>query len=170
MRNMSVIAATMVMAALCGPPSIGLAAPAAKQQTVILAQAMVPPTGMMDADNPMPMQDRMQRRFPQAVRVGDLIGLPVLDQQASTLGYVRAVTRNGQNKIDLIVSYSRWFGWFGWFAHPVAVPIEALGIEGRQLVSLDMPPADYAAAAPWHAGGATELAADTVIRIALGRN
>lgn len=169
MRKMSVIAGPLIAAALCGVPSVGLAA-TATQPPVVLAQAMVPPTGMTDADNPMPMQDRMQRRFPQAVRVGDLIGLPVLDQQASTLGYVRAVTRTAQNKITLIVSYSRWFGWFGWFAHPVAVPIEALGIEGRQLLSLDMAPSEYAGAPTWHPGGAAELAADTMIKIALARN
>ena len=32
------------------------------------AQAMVPPTGMEDASKPMPMLDRMNRRFPQPVR------------------------------------------------------------------------------------------------------
>ena len=37
---------------------------------------------MMDAQHPMPMNERMLKRFPQPVRVGDLIGLPVLDQFA----------------------------------------------------------------------------------------
>jgi len=44
-----------------------------------LAQAMVPPTGMMDAQHPMPMNERYLKRLPQPARVGDLIGLPVLD-------------------------------------------------------------------------------------------
>jgi len=103
---------------------------------LVLAQAMIPPTGMEDAVKPMPMDERMARRFPQPVRIGDLIGLPMLDDSASTLGVVRQVVRTPQGKIALIVSYSRWFGWFG---HPVAVPLEVVGIEGRQLVSLDMP-------------------------------
>jgi hypothetical protein len=47
---------------------------------------MVPPTGMMDAEHPMPMNERMLKRFPQPVRVGDLIGLPVLNENSSTLG------------------------------------------------------------------------------------
>jgi hypothetical protein len=128
---------------------------------------MVPPTGMNDATKPMPMDERMLKRFPQSVRVGFLIGLPVLDDQASTLGYVREVVRNKQNGIDLIVSYSRWWGWFG---HPVAVPLAVVGIEGRQLVSLDMPDKDYAKAATWRSDGATMLPADTMIRIALARN
>lgn len=142
-------------------PTIAAAAP------LVLAQAMIPPTGMDDAKKPMPMQERMLRRFPQPVRVGDLIGLPVLDQDASTLGFVRQVVRTPDNRIELIVSYSRWFGWFG---HPVAVPIEVVGIEGRQLVSLDMSPSEYAAAPVWQAADAAVLPDDASIRVALARN
>jgi hypothetical protein len=134
---------------------------------VVLAQAMVPPTGMDDATKPMPMAERMNRRFPQAVRVGDLIGLPVLDDRSSTLGFVRKVVRTAAGKTVLIVSYSRWFGWFG---RPVAVPIEVVGIEGRQLASLDMPRSEYAAAPTWQAQDAVVLPDDATIRIALGRN
>lgn len=135
--------------------------------SVVLAQAMVPPTGMDDANKPMPMVERMNRRFPQPVRVGDLIGLPVLDDRSSTLGFVRQVVRTADARIQLIVSYSRWFGWFG---RPVAVPIEVVGIEGRQLASLDMPRSEYAAAPTWQAQDATVLPDDATIRIALARN
>jgi PRC-barrel domain len=134
---------------------------------IVVAQAMVPPTGMDDANKPMPMVERMNRRFPQPVRVGDLIGLPVLDDRSSTLGYVRQVVRTAAGKIELIVSYSRWFGWFG---RPVAVPIEAVGIEGRQLASLDMARGEYATAPTWQGHDATTLSDDATIRIALARN
>ena len=134
---------------------------------IVVAQAMVPPTGMDDANKPMPMVDRMNRRFPQPVRVGDLIGLPVLDNWSSTLGVVRQVVRTAAGKIELIVSYSRWFGWFG---RPVAVPIEVVGIEGRQVASLDMPRSEYAAAPTWQGRDATTLPDDATIRIALARN
>jgi hypothetical protein len=134
------------------------------------AQAMVPPTGMEDASKPMPMVDRMNRRFPQPVRVGDLIGLPVLDDSSSTLGYVRQVVRSPAGQTELIVSYSKWFGWFGWFTRPVAVPIEATGIEGRQIVSLDMPPGEYAIAPTWQGQNSAALPNEDTIRIALARN
>jgi hypothetical protein len=137
---------------------------------IVVAQAMVPPTGMDDANKPMPMVERMNRRFPQPVRVGDLIGLPVLDDRSSTLGYVRQVVRTAAGKTELIVSYSRWFGWFGWFGRPVAVPIEAVGIEGRQLASLDMARGEYATAPTWQGHDATTLSDDATIRIALARN
>jgi hypothetical protein len=134
------------------------------------AQAMVPPTGMGDAGKPMPMLDRMNRRFPQPVSVGDLIGLPVLDRSASTLGYVQQVVRGPAGQPMLIVSYSKWFGWLGWFTRPVAVPIEAIGIEGKQILSLDMPPSEYATAPTWQGQNATALPNDDTIRIALARN
>jgi len=140
---------------------LGLANP-----TTSRAQAMIPQTGMMDQQHPMPMNERYLKRFPQPVRVGDLIGLPVLDEQASTLGTVRQVVRTADGKVHLIVSYSRWWGWFG---RPVAVPLEVVGIAGRQLYSLDMDPDEYAEAPTWQDTGAIVLPADATIRIALAR-
>jgi hypothetical protein len=154
---------------------VGLIFPAAaatpvSNAPIALAQAMVPPTGMDDANKPMPMVERMNRRFPQPAQVGFLVGLPVLDDSASTLGYVKQVVRTPTGKTSLIVAYSRWFGWFGWFTRPVAVPIEVVGIEGRQIVSLDMARSEYAAASTWQAKDDTALPGDAIIRIALARN
>src|SRR5215472_3557507 len=118
----------------------------ASSHPIVLAQAMIPRTGMMDAQNPMPMKERYLKRFPQPARVGDLIRMPVLDLNSKTLGYVRRVVRNPAGEIHFIVDYGRWWGWFG---RAVAVPLEALGIEAGQLVSLDMSPSEYAAAPTW---------------------
>ncbi len=41
-------------------------------RSIVLAQAMIPRTGMMDAQNPMPMKERYLKRFRQPARVGDL--------------------------------------------------------------------------------------------------
>jgi hypothetical protein len=108
----------------------------------------------------------MGRRFPQKVRVGDLIGLPMLDDNDVTLGHVERVVRTPEGKIRLIVGYSKWFGWFG---RPVAVPIEVVAILGRQIASLDMPPAEYAAAPTWTAGKDLTIPDDDIIRIAITR-
>ncbi len=139
---------------------------AAADAHLVLAQAMVPPTGAEDANNPMPMEERMQRRFPQTVRVGDLIGLPVLDDSACTLGHVREVVRTKAGKIALIVSYG---GWFGWGARLVAVPVEVVGIMGRELASLNMSRSEYAAAPTWRDMDGEVIAKDAMIRIALAR-
>jgi hypothetical protein len=108
----------------------------------------------------------MGRRFPQKVRVGDLIGLPMLDDNDVTLGHVERVVRTPEGKIKLIVGYSKWFGWFG---RPVAVPIEVVAILGRQIASLDMPPAEYAAAPTWTAGKDVAIPDNDIIRIAITR-
>jgi hypothetical protein len=153
---------------------IGLAAPAGAapavpdgDRFVVLVQAMIPRTGMMDAQHPMPMNERYLKRFPQPARVGDLLGLPVLDLHSKTLGYVRYVVRTTTGEIKFIVGYSPWWGWFG---RPVAVPLEMLGIEGRHLVSLDMPPSEYDAAPTWRDTDGTPLPADATIRVALSRS
>jgi PRC-barrel domain protein len=159
-------AAGLAIGAALALTNAATAAPAAPFLQRV-AQAMVPPTGMDDASKPMPMQERMQRRFPQPVRVGDLIGLRVLDDGDSTIGFVRQVVRTAQNKIELVVAYG---GWFGWGARLVAVPIEVIGIEGRQLASLDMPRSEYATELTWQASDATVLGDDATIRVALARH
>jgi hypothetical protein len=124
-----------------------------------------------DTSQPAPARDdspeaRMNRRFPQKIRVGDLIGLPVLDDGDVTLGHVRKVVRTPEGKIKLIVSYSRWFGWGG---RPVSVPIEVVAILGRQLASLDMAPREYEAAPTWIEAGDLAVPQDEIIRIAITR-
>jgi PRC-barrel domain len=138
------------------------------------AQAGDKPAAPNGAAHPAPaapsqddsLEARMARRFPQNARVGDLIGLPVLDGDDVTLGQVQQVVRSPEGKIRLIVSYSRWFGWFG---RPVAVPIEAVAILAKQIASLDMRPDEYAKAPTWTAGADRSLADSDVIRIALTR-
>ena len=72
----------------------------------------------------------MQRRFPQPARVGDLIGLPVLDDDDRTIGHIKHVVRTQAGKLQLIVTYG---GFLGWRQRLVAVPIEVVAIAGRQL-------------------------------------
>jgi hypothetical protein len=166
-KRIWILALALALARGTGLPAEAAASAAANDPPLMLAQAMVPPTGMMDAQHPMPMNERMLKRFPQPVRVGDLIGLPVLNENSSTLGHVRQVVRTPQGNIELIVSYSRFWGWFG---RPVAVPLEVVGIAGRQLVSLDMSPDEYANAPTWQRNDATALPNDATIRIALARS
>jgi hypothetical protein len=163
-----VVALALALAPVIATPAYTHAStPAESGLLWILAQAMVPPTGMIDTEHPMPMNERMLKRFPQPVRVGDLIGLPVLNENSSTLGHVRQVVRTPKGNIELIVSYSRFWGWFG---RPVAVPIEVVGIAGRQLVSLDMDSEEYARAPTWQGNDATALPNDATIKIALARS
>ena len=115
-------------------------------------------------------EQKFARRHPQPVKVGFLVGLPVLDAQRSTHGYIRGVVRMPEGKIVLVVPYRAWLGWAptAWGRKTVAVPIETVAIQGQQVSALDFSHADFAAAAAY-AGNGTPLPADETIRIAVSR-
>ena len=133
----------------------------------------------MDAAEPefmkkMNQEQKMQARFPQPVRVGDLIGLPVLDDLDRTIGFVRRVTRTAAGKVQLIVPYAQRFGWadfavFDSYRRPVAVPIEVVAILARQIAALDMPRSDFDKATTWTSDQGTDIPLDDKIKIAVTR-
>ncbi len=120
-------------------------------------------------------EEKMARRFPQKIRVGDLVGLPVLDWSDRTIGYVQQVVRTPAGKIQLIVPYRPWFGWvsyggvFAWGKRPVAVPLETVAMLGRQVAALDMSREEFDAAPTFEASQATPIGPDETIRIAITR-
>jgi hypothetical protein len=111
-------------------------------------------------------EEKMRRRFPQPVRVGDLIGLPMLDWDDVTIGYVRHVVRTPAGKIELIVNYG---GWFGWGGRLVPVPLEVVAILARQLAALDMPRSEFDKAPTWSESQTTPIPPDEMIKIAITR-
>jgi hypothetical protein len=129
-----------------------------------------PGAGRAEPKKEFSPEEKMDRRYPQPVRVGFLIGLPVLDEKDSTYGYIREVVRTPAGKIVLVVPYRAWFGWaptdLG--RKTVAVPLETVAILARQVAALDFSRDDFAAAPAYVAQG-TPLAADETIRIAVTR-
>jgi hypothetical protein len=121
-------------------------------------------------DQTLTPEQRMQRRYPQPVKVGFLIGLPVLDERDSTYGYIREVVRTPDGKIVLIVPYRAWLGWAptDWGRKTVAVPIETVAILARQVAALDFSREEFAAA-PAYTPGGTALSGDETIAIAVYR-
>jgi hypothetical protein len=118
-----------------------------------------------DEQKPSP-EEKMRRRFPQPVKVGDLIGLPMLDWDDVTIGHVRHVVRTPQGKIQLIVTYG---GLFGWGQRLVPVPIEVVAILARQLAALDMPRAEFDKAPTWSDSQTVPIPPNEMIRIAITR-
>ena len=150
-------AATLVMAFVAAPIKIVLATAPQETQATPAEKNRTP-------------EERFNRRYPQPVKVGFLIGLPVIDERDSTYGYIREVVRMGDGKIVLVVPYRAWLGWapIDWGRKPVAVPIETVAILARQVAALDFSPDDFAAA-PAHTTNGTTLPADETIRIAVYR-
>ena len=145
---------------------LGFSAPPAK----IVFAAAPQDSGAKPGNENLTPEQRMNRRCPQPVTVGALIGLPVLDRWDSTCGYIREVVRTPEGKIVLVVPYRAWLGWAptDWGRKTVAVPIEAVAILARQVAALDFSREDFAAA-PAYAASGTPLPADETIRIAVYR-
>src|SRR5262245_37203503 len=96
-------AATLVSLVGLGVASVDLPLPPSDRNPfLVLAAGSASPPKSPDALSP---EEKMQRRYPQPVRVGDLIGLPVLDDQDRTLGRVKSIVRTVDGKIQLIVPY-----------------------------------------------------------------
>ena len=116
-------------------------------------------------------EERMARRFPQPIRVGDLVGLPLLDHRDTTLGFIRQVVRTPSGKIVLVVPYRAWLGWtpFDWGKRSVGVPLETVAILGRQVAVLDMSRQDFADAPTFDGAQATAVPVNDTIRIAITR-
>jgi hypothetical protein len=117
----------------------------------------------MEGDSP---EARMSRRFPQKIKISALLGIPVVADDRKILGVVKEVNRDPAGKIKLIVAYSRWFGFF---PRDVAVPLERVGILGRQVGSIDMDEQAYIAAPTWSRSNEVPIPPDEIIRIALAK-
>ena len=108
------------------------------------------------------------RRFPQPVRVGDLINRTVLQPLESrpVLGRVAQVIRISNGKEEIVMRYGGFLGFGGRY---IAVPIEAMALLGNELEVLDYTPAQLNAFPTYTGAGKAPLAADDVIRMGLAR-
>jgi hypothetical protein len=111
-------------------------------------------------------KERMDRRFPQKVRVGDLIDLPLQDFDDRIIGHVSEVTRDVDGSIGLIVSHCDWWVWD---CRLVRVPIETVVILARHLNLMDIPREVFLQLATWSDPQAMAIEADDTILIGIGR-
>jgi PRC-barrel domain len=111
-------------------------------------------------------EERMNARFPQKVRVGDLIGLPVQDYDDRILGYAIDVIRKPDGKIVLVMPEG---GWFGRGGRPVPIPIETVAILARHINLLDIPREDVPMLPTWDPAAGSPIDRNEIIRIAVSR-
>ena len=122
--------------------------------------------GQQAPDATRSLEERMNARFPQKVRVGDLIGLPIQDYDDRILGYVTDVARTPAGKFILVMPEG---GWFGTRGRPVPIPIETVAILARHLNLLEIPRDDVAKLSTWKATDGQSVDRNETIRIAIGR-
>jgi len=105
------------------------------------------------------------KRFPQPVRVGDLLHRTVLEPVESRriLGHVDRVIRGAGGKEAIVMSFG---GFLGFGAHRIAVPTAAMVLLGSELEVLDFTPQQLEHF-PTYDGTGGVLGADEIIRMGL---
>jgi hypothetical protein len=114
------------------------------------------------------LADATAQRFPQPVRVGDLIGRRVLEPLESqpTLGWVREVVKEPDGTIAVVMNYG---GFLGFFSRPIAVPVNAMVLLGQFMEVSDYEPEQLQNFPDFKPAGTTALAADSIIRVGLAK-
>ncbi len=107
-------------------------------------------------------------RFPQPVRVGDLIHRAVLRpvEQQEVLGHVAGVVRRQDGVVLFVLNVG---GVLGFGARPVAVPVAAVGLLGQYVALLGLTPKQLRAQPTFDPAGSTPMPADATIRVGLTR-
>jgi PRC-barrel domain len=96
------------------------------------------------------------------VRVADLIDRPILDENKSVMGRIRAVVRTGEGKIQLLLPLG---GLLGFGERLVPVPIESVALTGAQVMVVEMPPDRFQKSATWYGSNSETLAPAETISI-----
>ena len=115
---------------------------------------------------PPTLAEKAARRYPQPVRVGDLIGRQVLQPVPAqhVLGRVAAIDQNARGGIDILI---RFGGFLGFGTRLIAVPVEAVALLGEHLAVLDFTPEQLREFPTVSEAGERALAPDTSIRVGL---
>jgi hypothetical protein len=147
----------------CPHPTQNIAA------TVVMAATLMTGHRLLAQQAAPPGTDLTQfaaRRFPQPVRVGDLVDRRVLQPLESrpVLGRVIEVVRLDDGSKKIIIRYG---GWFGFGGRLIAVPIDAMVLLGNELEVLDLTPEELNRLPTYRAAGSSPLAADELIRMGL---
>jgi hypothetical protein len=155
--NMRYVALASLLVLLLATPPAYAAGPAGGAHT----QAQQAP----DADERTP-EERMNARFPQKVRVRDLIGIPIQDYDDRILGPVADVVRKPDGRIVLVMPEG---GWLWRSGRLVPIPIETVAILARHINLLDIPREDVPKLPTWDPAHGNSIDKDEIIRIAIGR-
>jgi hypothetical protein len=125
-----------------------------------MAQQPAPPEPALAA--------RAAGRFPQPVRVGDLLHRQVLRpvEQQNVLGRVAGVVRHPDGAVLIVVSLG---GVLGLGTRPVAVPVEATALLGEHLALMDLTPEQLRALPTFDGAGAAPVPPDATTRVGLVR-
>jgi len=114
------------------------------------------------------LSEAAARRYPQPVRVGDLIRRQVLRpiEQQNVLGRVAGVVRRQDGAVLIVVETG---GVLGFNTRPVAVPVEAVALLGEYVALMGLTPGQLGALPLFDPAGTAPVPPDEMIRVGLVR-
>jgi hypothetical protein len=107
-------------------------------------------------------------RFPQPVRVGDLLGREVLRplESQDVLGRVRRLVRDGSGQIMVAVDFG---GFLGFGSRPIAVPVDAMVLLGQDMEIVAFSPEQLRQFPTFSPAGTTDVPDATIIKVGLAK-
>jgi hypothetical protein len=134
--------------------------------SVVHAQSATP--GGMPPPPGMSLAESAAMRFPQPVRVGDLLGRDVLRpvESQDVLGHVRELARDSKGQIMVIIDFG---GLFGFRSRPIAVPVDAMVLLGQDMEVVAFTPDELTRFPTFSPSGTTPIADDAVIKVGLAK-
>lgn len=132
------------------------------------ASAQSPTPGGMPPPAGMSLATSAAMRFPQPVRVGELLGRDVLQpvERQTVLGRVRAVVRDADGTIQVVMEFG---GFLGFGARPIAVPIDGMVLLGADMEVVAFTPDQLRAFPTFTPEGSIPLSDDAVVRVGLAK-
>jgi hypothetical protein len=132
------------------------------------AQAQSPTPGGMPPPPGMSLEQSNAMRFPQPVRVGQLLGRVVLQpvESQTVLGYVRGVVQDGGDHVMVVISFG---GFLGIGTRLIAVPLDAMVLLGEAVEVAAFTPSQLGGFATFTASGSTPVPPDTVVKVGLAK-
>ena len=122
---------------------------------------MPPPPGMSSAAS-------AAMRFPQAVRVGDLLHRDVLQPVESQDGLRKGSSgvRDSEGTIRVVIDFG---GFLGFWTRPIAVPVDAMVLLGQDMEVVAFTPQQLQEFPTFTPSGSSSLPDDMVIRVGLAK-
>jgi hypothetical protein len=107
-------------------------------------------------------------RFPQPVRVGDLLHRDVLQpvESQDVLGTVRQVIRDSEGTIKVVINFG---GFLGIATRPIGVPVDAMVLLGQDMEVVAYTPQQLQEFPSFSPSGSSPLPDDTIIRVGLAK-
>ena len=136
--------------------------------TVAAAHAQSATPGGMPPPPGMSLAESAAIRFPQPVRVGDLLGREVLRpvESQDVLGRVRSVVRDRSGQITVVIDFGEFLG-FG--SRPIAVPVDAMVLLGQDMEIVAFTPKQLQQFPTFSPSGTTHVPDNKIIKVGLAK-